>query len=512
MLTGDILRRAAHRFPGKAAILWNGTALSYRDLDASANRLAHAVLALGLPRQSKIGILCRNRTEYGIAFFGVARSGHVLVNVSVLYAPDELQFVLGKADIDVLLFEDLFAEKVAAVRGNLPRLATLVAIGSATLGAPLFADFIAGHSEAEPGVAMHEDDPFCMTYTGGTTGRPKGVLTTHRARATTAHTVMVEEAIDERDIVGIVTPMFHVAALNIMYQPAILAGATVTLLAPWSVDGFREMARRTGMTANFMVPTQAIHVVEDPQFDPAAYRTWRKCSFAGAPMPDWTQKALMEKLPELRLTQIYGQSEMGVIAVNRYWNLPAKLGAVGREAYNVDTRVVKPDGSPCRPGEIGEVVSRGANLMKEYYGEPEQTKAFFKLGDGWGWSGDLATIDEDGFITLVDRSKEMLISGGENVYPSEIERVLYALPQVAECAVFGIPDAQFGELPAAYIALKAGTVLTEPEVTAHCEQALARFKRPRLIKFVTDFPKTPIGKIQKNVLREPYWEKKEKRI
>ncbi|MCW5773761.1 MAG: acyl--CoA ligase [Rhodospirillaceae bacterium] len=512
MLTGDMLRRAAYRFPNKAAILWNDTALSYRALNEQANRLAHALQAAGLAKQAKVGILSRNRPEYGAIFFGVAKSGCVVVNVSVLYAPDELAFVLDKADVELLMFEDVFAEKVAAVQAKLPRIKNYVAIGAAALGAPVFADFIAGHAADEPDVAMSEDDPFSMTYTGGTTGRPKGVLATHRARNATAHTVMVEEAIDERDIVGIVTPMFHVAALNIMFQPAVLAGATVTMLAPWSADGFREMARRVGMTANFMVPTQAIQVVQDPKFDPEAYRTWKKVSFAGAPMPDWTQKALMEKLPNLRLTQIYGQSEMGVIAVNRWWNLPKKLGAVGREAYNVDMRVVRPDGTPVAIGEIGEVVSRGDNLMAAYYNEPEQTKGFFKLGDGWGWSGDLATIDADGFITLVDRSKEMLISGGENVYPSEIERVLYDLPQVAECAVFGVPDAQFGELPAAYIALKAGTALTEAEVTAHCEQHLARFKRPRLIKFVTDFPKTPIGKIQKNLLKAPYWEQREKKI
>src|SRR5262245_44776006 len=333
MLTGDMLRRAAHRHPAKAAILWNDTALSYRELDASANRLAHALAKL--PRQAKVGMLSRNRPDYGVVFFGVAKSGCVLVNVSVLYAPDELAFVLDKADVELLIFEDIFADKVAAVRDRLPRIKNYVAVGSPKLGAPLLADFIAGHSAAEPGISLNEDDPFSMTYTGGTTGRPKGVLATHRARAVTAHTVMVEEAIDERDIVGVVTPMFHVAALNIMFQPAVLAGPTVAMLAPWSADGFRDMVRRTSMTANFMVPTQAIQVVQDPKFDPAAYRSWQKVSFAGAPMPDWTQKALMEKLPNLRLTQIYGQSEMGVIAVNRWWNLPAKLGSVGREAYNV---------------------------------------------------------------------------------------------------------------------------------------------------------------------------------
>jgi acyl-CoA synthetase (AMP-forming)/AMP-acid ligase II len=512
MLTGDMLRRAAQRFPAKPAILWNETAIAYRALNESANRLAHALLALGLPRGGKVGIVCRNRPEYGVAFFGVAKSGHVLVNVSVLYSPEELRFVLDKADVEVLLFESVFAEKIAAVRAALPRIKTLIVIGAPAPSARLFDDVIRDHDAAEPAVEIDEDDPFCMTYTGGTTGRPKGVLATHRARAVTAHTVMVEEALDERDVVGVVTPMFHVAALNIMFQPAILAGATVTMLAPWSADGFRDMARRTRMTANFMVPTQAIQVVEDPKFDPEAYRSWTKCSFAGAPMPDWTQRALMEKLPWLRLTQIYGQSEMGVVAVNRWWNLPAKLGAVGREAYNVDLRVARPDGTPVAAGEIGEVVSRGANLMREYYREPEQTKAFFKHGDGWGWSGDLATVDADGFVTLVDRSKEMLISGGENVYPSEIERVIYELPAVAECAVFGVPDDHWGEVPAAYVALKAGARLAEAEVIAHCEAKLARFKRPRLVKFVTDFPKTPIGKIQKTVLKEQHWQARAKKI
>ena len=244
MLTGDMLRRAAHRHPAKPAILWNDAALSYRDLDEAANRLAHALIAAKPPRQAKVGMLSRNRPDYGIVFFGTAKSGCVLVNVSVLYAPDELAFVLDKVDVELLIFEDVFADKVAAVRDRLPRIKNYVAVGSSKLGAPVLADFIAGHSSEEPGISLNEDDPFSMTYTGGTTGRPKGVLATHRARAVTAHTVMVEEAIDERDVVGVVTPMFHVAALNIMFQPAMLAGATVTMLAPWSADGFREMVPR----------------------------------------------------------------------------------------------------------------------------------------------------------------------------------------------------------------------------------------------------------------------------
>ncbi|HEX2114888.1 MAG TPA: long-chain-fatty-acid--CoA ligase [Alphaproteobacteria bacterium] len=510
MLTGDMLRRSAYRFPRKPAILWNGTSLSYRDLDARSNQLAHALLGLGLKSGAKVAVLSRNRPEYGIVFFGTSRTGYVLVNVSVLYAPEELSFVLDKADAEVLIFEDLFAEKVGAVRAKLPKLQHFVVIGEPKADATPFAAFIEAQPTDEPAVKISEHDPFCMTYTGGTTGRPKGVLCSHRNRAVTAHTVMVEEAIDERDVVGIVTPMFHVAALNIMFQPAILAGATTTMLSKWVVDDFARMARDTKMTAAFMVPTQVNMVVSDPAFDAANYASWRKLSFAGAPMPDWVQREMLKKLREVKLTQIFGQSEIGVVSVLRHWYLPDKLGSVGRQAYNVDVRVVDKNGVPVKPGEVGEVVSRGDNVMLEYYNEPEQTKAFFR--HGWGWTGDLATIDEDGFITLVDRSKDMIISGGENIYPKEIENVLYEVEAVAEAAVFGIPDDHFGEVPAAYVKLKAGARVTESELVEHCAGKLARFKRPRLIKFVDDFPKTPIGKIQKNVLREPYWANREKKI
>ncbi len=432
------------------------------------------------------------------------------MNVSVLYAPEELAFVLDKADVEILIFEDVFTDKVMAVRDQLPQLKKLVRIGGATAEAEAFHAFLAQGDEALPPVEIDEDDPFCMTYTGGTTGRPKGVLCSHRNRMITAHTVMVEEAIDERDVVGIVTPLFHVAALNIMFQPAILAGATCTFLSKWSVPDFAAMARETGMTAAFMVPTQISMVVSDDAFDAANFSAWRKVSFAGAPMPDWVQREMIAKLPDVRMTQIYGQSEMGVLTSLRHWYLPEKLGSIGRQAYNVDVAVLDPDGKPVQPGEIGEICSRGENVMLEYYDEPEQTANFWK--HGWAWTGDVGTIDEQGFITLVDRSKDMIISGGENVYPKEIENALYGHPAVAECAVFGIPDEKWGEVPAAFIQLKAGMAATREEFVAHCEEHLARFKRPRYLEFVESFPKTPIGKIQKNLLKEPFWKEREKRI
>lgn len=507
MLTGDMLRRSAERFAHKPALIWQDSTMSYGALDAAANQCANALLAHGLAQGAKVGIICRNRPEYAVAFFGAARSGHVLVNISVLLADEELRFVLDKADVEVLLVEAPFAEKLTKLRESLPKLRAVVVIGG---DAPGFEAMLAGQDAAAPAVDLHEDMPFCMTYTGGTTGRPKGVLASHRNRAVTAQTVAMEEALDERDIVGIVTPMFHVAALNIMFQPAILVGATCVLMTSWDVTEFAALARRTRLTAAFMVPTQIAMMIADDGFDPADYADFTKLSFAGAPMPDWVQHEVLKKLPALRMTQIYGQSEVGVLTSLRHWYLPAKLGSIGRQAYNVDVALVDPQGNPVPQGAVGEIVSRGDNVMLEYYDEPEQTADFFR--GGWAWTGDLARMDEDGFIYLIDRSKDMLISGGENIYPKEIENVLYELPEVAECAVFGIPDAKWGEVPAAYIQRHPGAALTEDQVIAHCTRLLARFKRPRLVRFVDEFPKTAMGKIQKNVLRAEHWKDEEKKI
>jgi len=438
--------------------------------------------------------------DYVGALFGILKIGAVVVMVNPELKPEAIAYFLEYSRAVAVLTTAEHAAPFRAAAERMARPATLLLVRGAELTAAL---------EQAPAswrnYPTHPDDPAIWLFSGGTTGRPKGVLATHRARAVTAHTVMVEEAIDERDIVGIVTPMFHVAALNIMFQPAVLVGATAVFVTPWSPAAFVDAVEAERITATFMVPTQANALAMLPGLEGRDLKSWTKLSFAGAPMPDWVQVELMRRLPQLRLTQIYGQSEMGVIAALPWQRARDKLGTVGRQPYNVDVAVLRPDGTPADAGELGEVASRGDNLMIGYYGEPQQTAEFFRLGNGWGLSGDVGVMDAEGYITLLDRAKDMLISGGENVYPKEIEQVLYELPEVAECAVFGIPDEKWGEVPAAYLQLKPGSSLDEARVVAQCEQKLARHKRPRLVRFVEDFPKTPIGKIQKNLLKEPYW-------
>jgi len=516
VLTGDQLRRSAERFPHKPAIICGPERLTYAQLDDAANRFARALLATGAPPQAKVAIVSRNLPHYGVVFYGAARSGLVLVNVSIQYAAPELRYVLNQSDAEILVVDGALLARVAEVLPECPKLRLVVVAGPGSgpwpSGAVSLEAFTGCQAASPPAIALDERDPFCMTYTGGTTGRPKGVLCSHRARAVTALTVAVEEALDERDVVAIVTPMSHVAALNIMFQPAILVGATCVLVTPWSVNDFVAAVAQEGVTAAFMVPTQANQLVGSPACSAQHLRTWTKLSFAGAPMPDWVQRELMTRLPALRLTQIYGQSEVGVLTSLRHWDLPGKLGSVGRQAFNVDLALFRPDGTEAGVGEPGEVAGRGDNVMLGYHDEPEQTAEVFRLGGGWLLTGDVGVRDADGFLTLIDRAKDMLISGGENIYPKQIEDVIYQLDAVAECAVFGIPDDTWGEVPAAFVLLRPGATLEPEAVIEHCRRSLAEFKRPRLVRLVTEFPKTPIGKIQKNLLREPFWAGRSRRI
>ena len=269
-----MLRRSAARFGDKPAIVFRGAdaarqSITYRQLDDRANQLAHALLALGLPKGAKVSMLSRNLLDYGTVFFGVARTGLVLNNVSILYADDELAWVLGKSDTQVLIVDAAFAARVPAVQAQLPQLRHVIVIGPAAEQGRSLDSFIAGQPFTPPTVALDERDAFCMTYTGGTTGRPKGVLVSHRAREVTALTVVVEERLVPEDVVAIVTPLFHVAALNIMFQPAMLIGATCVFVTPWSPAAFMDAVVAEGVTAAFMVPTQANSLVTHAQFDPA---------------------------------------------------------------------------------------------------------------------------------------------------------------------------------------------------------------------------------------------------
>jgi fatty-acyl-CoA synthase len=506
MPLGEPLRRSAARHPEKAAILFRDDSLTYAELDAAANRFAHLLIGLGIGLRERVALLAGNRPDCAIAYFGAARAGAAYAPLSPRYTEAELAFVLARAAPALLLVETALAAKAEAALAKAG-----VACPVLVLDRPAdFAAALARHPAAPPDVAVADDDPVSITFTGGTTGFPKGVVGSHAARLVNATTVAVEFGLDERDVAVVATPLYHAAGLVTWFVPTLMLGLTDVVLPSWDAAAFLDAVERHRATAAFLVPTQIAALLDHRGFSAERLRSLRLINHAGAPMPAALTERARAALPHVEFVEHYGQSEAGPIAIRRGWH-EAKRGTVGRRAFNVDVEVLGADGLPAPAGTIGEVATRGQHLFTAYLGDPEATRAAF-TETGWLRTGDIGRFDEDGFLTLVDRAKDMIVAGGENIYPSEIETVLLRHPAVAECAVFGIPDERWGELPAAHVVLASGRSATEQELVAFCLEHLARHKRPRLVKLVDALPRTAVGKLQKNLIRAAYWEGRERKI
>jgi acyl-CoA synthetase (AMP-forming)/AMP-acid ligase II len=262
-----------------------------------------------------------------------------------------------------------------------------------------------------------------------------------------------------------------------------------------------------------LVPTQLNDLVKHAKFNPEHFRSLRKIVHAGMPMPPALIDHVRQVMPWVELVDNYGSSEAGAMTARPHRALPGKARSVGRPCFNIELVIRAPDGAPVPQGEVGEVTTRGRHLMIGYYEDAAATAAAYKSGDEWLWMGDLGYLDEDGFVVLVDRSKDVIVQGGENIFPLEIENAIYQHPAVQECAVVGVPDERLGEVPVAHIVLRAGVApVTAEAMIDFCLARIARHKRPRRVHFVVALPRSPVGKIQKHVIREQYWRDRERRI
>lgn len=516
MLAGDILRRTAARLPGKTGLIEGECALSFAELDRAVDRCAAALAAIGLAKGSVAAILAPNLLEYPVLYFGAARAGVILAALSPRATARDIVYMLNKAEARALVFAAEAAPLVREARAAAPMLSHLFAIGAVAgeeiPGVSAFADLLASAPAVAPRVEIALDDPLAMTFTGGTTGLAKAVLVSHRARFASAETVATEFGLDERDVTLVATPMFHAAGLFVWYLPSVLLGCASVLLPRWDPASFVELVERHRVTAALLVPTQIADLLGHPAFDARRLASLRHMSHAGAPMPLALHDRLLAALPGIVVVENYGQSETGPMTVRGPGCPHDKRGSVGRPARNVETRIVDVEGNEVAAGVVGEVVTRGPHLLSAYYRDPEQTAALYKTGKGWLWTGDLGQRDAEGYIWLVDRAKDMIVAGAENIYPTEIENALYQHPAVAECAVFGIPDDKWGEVPAAHVVLKPGQAVTGDELMAFVGTRIARWKRPRLVAVVESLPRTAVGKIQKHLIREPYWRGRERKI
>ncbi len=507
MLTlGEILRRSARpdTFGSKIALIEGDVALTYAQVNDRANRIANALLALGVAKGDRVAVLGRNSSEYVAITFALAKTGAIIVPVNVWYKGDELVYATRQSRCRVFLVEAGFAPLVASVRDRLETIESYVYFGRGSeVLDPALDGLAAKAPDSEPAVAIDENDPRVIMYTSGTTGFPKGATLSHRQHYLHAVVYATETGITEDDRGLLIYPLFHTGGTDCMLVPFFLVGGTVIVLERPDPDEILDAIERERATFVFCVPTvwrRLLRAMESRAVDVA---TVRMCLSASDTIRREDLQAVNARFAA-PIMQLYGLTEAGVIThflKPRYHE--SKLGAVGRAHPLVDVRIVDADGRDVAPGEVGEIIMKGPTIMLGYWDMPEKTAETIR--DGWLHSGDLGRVDEDGFLYIMGRGKDMIISGGENIYPAEIERVLKEHPAVKDVAVFGVPDREWGESVVAAIVPEDGVQVTEAEIVAFVRDRLPGHKKPKFVRFIDALPATTAtGKIQKAELRRRY--------
>ena len=492
--TGDLVRRSAARSPDKTALVFGERSWTYAELVADAEAVAAALAALGAAAGERVVVLGRNSADYAIAWLATQFLGAVHVPVNFMLGASEVAYVLEHSGAGVALADADLMGTLTAAAEECGSGATLRVLGE--VSEP-------GGSVTTPDIGP--EDIAQIAYTSGTESAPKGAMLSHRALIAEYVSCIAAGEYRESDVMLHSLPLYHCAQMHCFLMPGLYLGAT-NIVLPGAVPGpMLGAVAEHGITSIFAPPTVWIGLLRDEGFDAGRLGSLEKAYYGASIMPVATVRELLERLPGIRLFNYYGQTELGPLATC----LPpeeqlTKPGSAGRAVLNVQTRVVDDDMNDVAPGEVGEVVHRSPQLTSGYYKDEARTAEAF--AGGWFHSGDLATIDEDGYITIVDRKKDMINTGGENVSSREVEEAIYSHPAVSEVAVVALPDPKWIEAVAAIVVLRAGAEATAEELIAHTRGRLAGFKVPKRVEFSDALPKNPSGKILKRELREAYAE------
>jgi acyl-CoA synthetase (AMP-forming)/AMP-acid ligase II len=500
------------------AVVCGDTRLDYRAFTDRAARLGAALKQLGMAPGDRVGMMSLNSHRFAEYFFGTWWGGGVINPVNIRWNPKEVAYSLDDCDTRILLVDDLFAPMVPALRGLSKSLRTVVYCGDGPVpeGMTGYEALLAATDPIDD--APHASDELAaIMYTGGTTGQPKGVMLTHGSLCINALGTVAALPRETQDAVAIVAaPMFHVAGCGIALQ-------SVLRLVPMHVlPMFDELAvlrtlQSARVTEMFLVPTMIKRVVEHPRFAEFDLSALRLLSYGAAPIDAALLDQAMRAFPGTAFAQVYGMTELSpvVTALPPHCHLPGPdrerlLRSAGTPISIAEVRIVDGEDNELPPGQVGEIVARGPMVMKGYWNKPQETEA--ALRGGWMHTGDGGRMDEDGFVYVVDRMKDMIVSGGENVYSAEVENAIAQLSQVLMSAVIGVPDDTWGERVHAVIVRREGMALEAAQVIAHCREFIASYKCPRSVEFRDALPLSAAGKLQKFQLREPFWAGRERRV
>ncbi|MBO5607234.1 MAG: acyl--CoA ligase [Treponema sp.] len=480
--------------------------ITWQVFDEKANRMANMLLSRGIKKGDKVAILMMNCLEWLPIYFGILKTGAIAVPFNFRYSSDEIKYCADLAEVDILLFGPEFIGRVEAIADDLSKNRLLIYVGE---NCPSFAEsyreLVADCSSVAPDIRITDDDFGAIYFSSGTTGFPKAILHRHRSLMHAAVVEQKHHSTSRGDCFLCIPPLYHTGA-KMHWMGSLVAGSRAVLLRGTKPQYILEAVSKEHCTIVWLLVPWAQDILDaldrgDLKLSDFELSQWRLMHIGAQPVPPSLIKHWMEYFPNHQYDTNYGLSEsIGPGCVHLGVENTHKVGAIGVPGYGWECKIVDDSGNPVKQGECGELCVKGPGVMECYYNNPEATKEVLK--DGWLYTGDVAKQDEDGFIFLVDRKKDVIVSGGENLYPVEIENFIRKFDKVNDVAVIGLPDRRQGEIAGAIISIKPGMTCTEEEMNEYC-LGLPRYKRPRKIIFA-DVPRNPTGKIEKPLLRKMY--------
>jgi acyl-CoA synthetase (AMP-forming)/AMP-acid ligase II len=504
----DITLRNARYQPGRTAVVFANRRLTHAEFASRAFRLANALLTRGLQRQ-RIAVLAENCLEYLEIFCACESANLIIVNMNYRLSAKELIDICRDCEPAALVFHAQFKDLAGELLRAVGPFRTLVSIGGTYHGAEAYETVGDACSDAPPDVAIADRDVAYLIYTSGTTGRPKGVMLSHGAIVESARCISHEGGARSDDVMLIVMPLFHIGA-RIEQLAFTILGATIILHGSFDAATILHSIEAERVTAAHLAPIMVQRLLDSPELASTDKSTLRCIHYASAPMPVPILRRAIAAFGAI-LTQIYGMTECIVASLltPAQHNLEGsqaemkRLASAGQAFLGCDIRIVRPGGADAATGEVGEILVRGPGIMNGYWNNPAATLS--TLRGGWMHTGDLGYLDADNFVFVVDRKKDMIISGGENIYSWEVEEAIRSHPSVAEAAVIGVPDTEWGESVKAFVVRRDGVRVSAEDLITHCRSLIASYKKPRTVEFVDALPRSFNGKIDKKALRAPFW-------
>ncbi len=515
-LLGEIVKRNAKICPDKVGLIFEDRRLTFAEISRRVYRLANSMIDLGIKKGDRIAMLSNNCPEYLEFYFAAAAIGAAPVGINYRLVDREIEYIVNNAEAKLLVVGKTYGPIIESIREKLVT-EHFIWVEEEIGGMHEYESLIASASEVEPRVDIDENDVAMQMYTSGTTGNPKGAMLTHRniLSSVIGAVIDIEAGSDSRFYTP--APLYHMAGV-LAGLIGWMQGATLTLSRDFVPAECLRTIQDNKITHAVLVPAMTIFCLQVPGIEKYDFSSFEMLLSGASPFPFEALKGALKAFG-CKIGQVFGQTESAGIMTflgPEYHVLESDerreriMKSAGKDMWQNEVRVVDEDDKDIMPGEIGEVIGRGPNNMIGYWKLPEATAAALK--GGWLRTGDLGTVDEEGFIYIVDRKKDMIVSGAENIYPAEIENVLMSHPAIVEAAVIGVPHESWGESVKAIIALKSGGEATEDDIVSHCREHLAGYKIPRSIDFVDALPRNPSGKVLKTKLREKYWEGYEKRV